>query len=893
MTEPELAVSNADPSSQNTESNLRFLQRYSASRETFPTWLLREPIEFPSHHATFGWACLVPECEAALTMNTRYLLCVQHANRFRKMKNGIDIDAYVRSEHPGPARSIGWGLKRRSPCEVCGPVREAQQLSLCTAHSTSRRLAQKRGVDEINWRTRQKPGTALPGCSIDRCVHDGEQIAQFGSDSARLCRAHSQTWNSFVRRLDTAPNEASWQTWIQSRPVVESVSTFERARGGLALTPLSQRLQCEIRYALHRHDQTSRRSRWSPSSLQEIVNWLSREGIESLTDPRVTEYASNARRGRIERRILSGLLFAARGLILSEAISKDEGWFDPVVVGSTPFVSSQGDENRVKSWDLTLVSQRWLRDLLWDYLKDVALQPSGRRPVAGTVYSRIGGFTLLSRLLREIREDSGEDPNLLTNGDARRIQRTWDMWFDERAPIVVSRKAGRPPTALTVGSRNNYMSSIRLVLRHSRDKRRLPPTMDAFILSLPEYSRLTNQPRPRPLSYADFQTLVGPEGISKLDAVDYQDVGLVDIWLTQAFQGGRISETLKLRLGCLGLIGNGQPYIWRDITKANVLDYGMPCYRPVYERLVLRQEKTRSQLRRRYAKELAQLDDRGRDQLMAKWDREMPLFPGAFKNPDLALEPSQSWFRDTWVNWFESLGLQNITTHQTRATLATSLLNNGAPAALVRQMLGHFSNEALAHYARYDDANLTQHLKKVWAAGPGTNKPGAILVRPNDVRVQDQVAATSRIDLTIVPVERGLCRYGPVVGGAGCPFDKNCTDGPAGPCEHFVLTGADLAYWERKRDAAFHFAEGAPTDEARDYILGQWQPWEPVLAGLRKALDELGLLEVAEKLDLRTPHQDYFDPVFSAGFPAIDLDVSRAPAKQTIHGGETSEKRTD
>ncbi|CPT64769.1 Uncharacterised protein [Mycobacteroides abscessus] len=65
-------------------------------------------------------------------------------------------------------------------------------------------------------------------------------------------------------------------------------------------------------------------------------------------------------------------------------------------------------------------------------------------------------------------------------------------------------------------------------------------------------------------------------------------------------------------------------------------------------------------------------------------------------------------------------------------------------------------------------------------------------------------------------------------------------------CSH----GADLAYWERKRDAAYHFAEGAPTEESRDYILSQWHSWEPVLTALREALDELGLLEEAEQLDL-------------------------------------------
>lgn len=222
--------------------------------------------------------------------------------------------------------------------------------------------------------------------------------------------------------------------------------------------------------------------------------------------------------------------------------------------------------------------------------------------------------------------------------------------------------------------------------------------------------------------------------------------------------------------------------------------------------------------------------------------------------------------------WLNSLGLSGITTHRTRATLATSLLNNGAPTALVRQLLGHFSQEALVHYANYSNDSLTRHLQQVWAAGPGMDKPGTILLRPHDLEPTDASAAAARIDLAIVPVEDGLCRYGPVVGGAPCPFGKNCSTGPSGPCEHFVLTGADLAYWERKRDAAYHFAEGAPSGEARDYILRQWHPWEPVLSGLREALDELGLLEEAENLDLRSPVHDYFNPLFSTGWPVAQLD---------------------
>ena len=160
------------------------------------------------------------------------------------------------------------------------------------------------------------------------------------------------------------------------------------------------------------------------------------------------------------------------------------------------------------------------------------------------------------------------------------------------------------------------------------------------------------------MSFGDFQQLVDEENLCSLQQVDTEGVGLVDIWLTQAFQGGRISETLKLRLGCIGLVGAAQPYIWREITKANVVDYGMPCHLPVYQRLLQRQSITRAKLRTRYAHELGSLDERGRAQLEAEWDRTMPLFPSSVRNPDLLIEVSQSWFRSVWTDWLRNSGFQ-------------------------------------------------------------------------------------------------------------------------------------------------------------------------------------------------------------------------------------------
>ncbi len=848
-------------------------QRYAVIREKFPPWLLEEPIAFPRHHPTFGWACRVDDCAGALRPTDTRLLCSLHSKEYSKVQTSVSIDDFVRGADPvgSPA---GWALSRMASCVICGENREARSSGYCPPHDTRLRAAMRRGTSEADWLRAQNPLSPVDTCSIPRCVRDGDLDALLGVGETRLCRSHFHNWRLWLKSVGAERDIGSWEAWLARSRDGESVTPLG-ARGQLTLVRLPVRVQCEIRYAIHRHTSAARRTQWRPTDLQAVVNAIADAGLQSLSDPRVGELAGEIGARKGERRIWVDLPFTARSLSVTSDLAKSEGWFDPVIVGGTPFPGTLGHEQRrKKTWNLTAVSQRWLRDLLWDYLEFEALKPQGKRLGAASIYRRINGITLLSQILRQVRADHGEDPGLLSSLDAKAVKDTWDLWYREQVPLFIGLSKPERLHTLTETTRGAYMSGIRIVMQHGRKQRLTHAGMDSFILGLPDYARPEKKFRPRPLSFGDFQLLVSHNALNALDAADKWDIGFADIWLTHAFQGGRIGETINLRLGCIGLLGAAQPYIWRDVSKVNIIDYGMPCHLPVYQRLLRRQSITRAKLRARYADDIASLGPRGAAQLEAEWDRTMPLFPSMVQNPDLLIAVSQCWFRTVFIEWIESLGLSGITTHQTRATLATSLLNNGAPATLVRQLLGHLSEESLAHYARYSDDNVIRHLQQVWAAGPGTDKPGTILLRPTDLTTPESAAAAARIDLGVVPVEHGLCRYGPVVGGSSCPFGKNCTTGPKGPCEHFVLTGADLAYWERKRDAACHFAEGAPNDEAREYILSAWHPWEPVLAGLREALDELGLLEDAEKLDLRTPTHDYFSPLFATAWTVTTLSAA-------------------
>jgi hypothetical protein len=89
-------------------------------------------------------------------------------------------------------------------------------------------------------------------------------------------------------------------------------------------------------------------------------------------------------------------------------------------------------------------------------------------------------------------------------------------------------------------------------------------------------------------------------------------------------------------------------------------------------------------------------------------------------------------------------------------------------------------------------------------------------------------------------------------------------------CDRFVLSGADLLYWRRKREQWRQLAESAPDDATADYLHRYFEPTARAIDGLEKALAGLGLLDQALALDLRKP-QDYFHRVWSTAFRASDL----------------------
>jgi hypothetical protein len=149
------------------------------------------------------------------------------------------------------------------------------------------------------------------------------------------------------------------------------------------------------------------------------------------------------------------------------------------------------------------------------------------------------------------------------------------------------------------------------------------------------------------------------------------------------------------------------------------------------------------------------------------------------------------------------------------------------------------------HLSPSDLENVLQH---VWAAGPGRASPGELL--------PGQAAA---------PLTREQA-----LAIAACPWNMDCHN-----CGKFVMSGADLLYWQHKREQWGLLAEGAPDDTTADYLHSYFEPTARAIDGLEKALAGLGLLGDALALDLRKP-QDYFQRVWSTVFRASDLAAAGA-----------------
>ena len=190
------------------------------------------------------------------------------------------------------------------------------------------------------------------------------------------------------------------------------------------------------------------------------------------------------------------------------------------------------------------------------------------------------------------------------------------------------------------------------------------------------------------------------------------------------------------------------------------------------------------------------------------------------------------------------------------------------------------------HYAKVALGEIDDILHHVWVAGPGAPSPGELLSSGITPLTREEAQALV-LDLNrrSTPAEGGLCTFQAVVDGGACPWKLDCHN-----CGNFVLSGADLLYWRRKREQWYSLAERAPDEATAAWLHRVFAPTAAAIDGLEAALAGLGLLDDALALDLRRP-QDYFQRIWNTGFRAAEL--ARAAEDQDAALGDQADGARD
>ncbi|GAA2264972.1 hypothetical protein GCM10010232_66460 [Streptomyces amakusaensis] len=809
-------------------------------------------ISLPHDHPVYGWSCRVPDCGRAKSSG-KARFCSVHDEQWQSwQKDGGHIGDFLSTAEP--LTSVK--LLAPPPCRLCPDLPAKGQDSMCYLHTQRwlgyRKLRRGRGkeADFQVWLATQKPFSGFGKCQVLACPLTADH-------SLGLCRHHRYRYvkagkpggaelppDWAPRHLEhgqhpviTYADKAAFTAWCtRTRPVTWM-------NGKLSLLGLRPLVKTEIKWAMFRYTQHPDESRgWPVAWIQHVADECREQNVDSLAD---FDFAQG--RGHTGH-IVKVMLGYLRHVYFTSADTKDAGFIDTELYGVRI-------RHRGAVVDLSAVTQRWLRDLLWDFL-DARLTANPPRAISTLTIPR-RGCVELSAFLETQAPDGGHTPTLLTKDHATAFvadqrHRAAHRLRSLGLHLNGSRFEQTPVTKSTVAA---TFSGARQILRAAMEcgeSERLGLARE-FLIAIPYSTAKSGRRRPFPDNVA--RALAAEDNLQLLEEHDVDDRGLRDIWEALVFTGRRGSEVSSVRLDCISRL-NKIPLFWHDQTKVGNYDEAIRIPERLFEKIEHRQAKTITRF----------VQQNGR-QPTSQERRELALFPRRSANTSGRKSVTHAWFGRCFRSWMDGLDLGAYVPHQARHTLATNLLRNGANLSHIKRYLGQVSEKMAEHYTHIanTDPRLTDALNAVWVAGPGSSQPG-LLLSGSEPMTREQAEALV-IDLTrrSTPAEGGFCTFQPVVDGNTCPWNMDCHN-----CDKFVLSGADLVYWQRKREQWRALAERAPDEATTEYLHQVFEPTARAIDGLEKALSAVGLLEDALDLDLRRP-QDYFGRVWSTAFRANEL----------------------
>ncbi|MGH3804329.1 MAG: hypothetical protein ACRDTD_30170, partial [Pseudonocardiaceae bacterium] len=340
------------------------------------------------------------------------VLCDKHQFRWFRHREfhgeAADFDDWLAAQRSYP----GYG---RCRVQVC-PEMADSPLGLCARH-------------ESRYQARGRPGGAvLP----------------------------SQWANRFERRGLAVPvdyaDEQAFHQWCTTAAAVARPAQVN-LRG---LHPL---LRAEIQWGLFAYTQNSY-GQWELPWVQDLVNHCRERGLRSLTELDLDgDAALRETVGREVPRVVRGIVRDLQPLYVTPDESREQGYVLIEQFGRR----WPGRPGRIV---LTGVSQRWLRDLLWDHFAGVLRSPRCPRSTRPFDDMRRAGLEL-SAFLEIHAPGGGHDPTALIQQHIQQFGADQRMRERDGLPSLGFRGRGGKPSIVTANTRQAVFHRTRILFREA------------------------------------------------------------------------------------------------------------------------------------------------------------------------------------------------------------------------------------------------------------------------------------------------------------------------------------------------------------------------------------------------------------------------------------------
>ncbi|MGH3125414.1 MAG: hypothetical protein ACRDND_30910, partial [Streptosporangiaceae bacterium] len=391
-------------------------------------------IKVPAGHPVYRWNCSVADCRRSAAGHGALWLCRAHDQFWQQHRdNGGTRAGFLEAAVPF---STGGGAGE-PPCRIC-PGRPASILALrlCHYHQTrwyDHRRRHDADADFSLWTAEQEPQPGYGRCLVRVCPETADS-------PLGLCYRHGRRYRSqgSIERAGrpvaaACTDEEAFRQWCSRAPAV-------LRPGQVNLRGLHPLLRAEIQWGMWRHGHGQRRH-WELAVLQRIADHGRTCGLSSLEEMSRGDDALRKAAGVKSPGIVGEITAGLEPLYMTPEDTREAGCIVFGHFGRT--LSGTGS-----SIDLGGVSQRWLRDLLWDHLAGVLR--SADCPRSATPFRAMQRACLELSTFMELRAPGGgHDPRELTAEHMHQFTADLRQREHDGLPSLVPGQCGGRPLTVT------------------------------------------------------------------------------------------------------------------------------------------------------------------------------------------------------------------------------------------------------------------------------------------------------------------------------------------------------------------------------------------------------------------------------------------------------------